>query len=83
MNSFVTEISLPVFKKDLVLEYLPTQVITEYIRYNTDLNVDGMIYSSAKESNAKNIVLFYNHEESLENLDFSKSSIKTSLIRDL
>ncbi|GAA3607844.1 RES family NAD+ phosphorylase [Flavivirga amylovorans] len=83
MNSFVTEVSLPVLKKDSVLEYLPTQVITEYIRYNPDLNVDGMIYNSAKDSNAKNIVLFYDHEESIDNLDFSKSSIKTSLIRDL
>jgi len=83
MNSFVAEVSLPVLKKDSVLEYLPTQVITEYIRYNPDLNADGMIYNSAKDSNAKNIVLFYNHKDSLENLDFSKSSIKTSLIRDL
>ena len=49
MKSFITEISLPILQKDSVLEYLPTQVVTEYIRYNPDLNVDGMIYNSAKD----------------------------------
>jgi len=83
MKSFVTEVSLPVLQKDSILEYLQTQVITEYIRFNPDLNVDGMIYNSAKDPNGKNIVLFYNHEESLDNLEFSKKSIKTSFIKDL
>lgn len=83
MKSFVKEVSLSVLQKDSVLEYLPTQVITEYIRYNPDLNVDGMIYNSAKNINEKNIVLFYNHEDSLDKLDFSKSSIKTTLVKNL
>ncbi|WP_299667203.1 HEPN-associated N-terminal domain-containing protein [uncultured Polaribacter sp.] len=83
MHSFVEEVSLPVLQKDSILEYLQTQVITEYIRYNPDLNVDGMIYHSAKDSKSKNIVLFYNHEDSLDKLKFSKSSIKTSLVKDL
>jgi hypothetical protein len=83
MQSFVTEVSLPVLQKDSVLEYLPTQVITEYLRYNPDLNVDGMIYHSAKDSSAKNIVLFYDHQESIDNLIFSKSSIKTDLVKNL
>ena len=83
METFMTEISQPVESKNSILEYLPTQVVTEYLRYNPELNVQGMIYWSAKEPTKKNIVLFYDHDDSLENLQFIESSLRTSPIKDL
>jgi len=83
MKTFMKEISLPIKNKNSVLDYLPTQVITEYLRYNPDLDVQGMVYWSSKSTLKKNIVLFYDHEESLKKLSFDDSSLKTYLIQDL
>ncbi len=83
MRTFMEEISLPILRKNTILEYLPTQVITEYLRYNPELNVQGMIYWSSKNPNKKNIVLFYDSDDSLEKLNFSKSSIATNLVSEL
>jgi len=83
METFMEEISQPIKSKNSILEYLPTQVVTEYLRYNPDLDVQGMVYWSSKDANKKNIVLFFDHEESLENLIFIKSSLRTSQIRNL
>ncbi len=83
MKTFMEEISLPIKNKNSVLDYLPTQVITEYLRYNPDLDVQGMVYWSSKIPLKKNIVLFYDHEESLKELCFENSSLKTHLVRDL
>jgi len=83
MKTFMEEISLPVLIKNSVIEYLPTQVITEYIRYNPEINVQGMIYRSSKNPDKKNIVLFYDHDQSLEKLTFINSSIRTHLVSEL
>lgn len=77
LEGFLEDISKPVKNDDTTLEYVPTQIITEYIRFNPKLNVDGIIYPSSKIKEAKNIVLFLNHEESLNQLNFSQRSIKT------
>jgi hypothetical protein len=83
MKTFMEEISLPIKSKNSILEYLPTQVITEYMRYNPDLDVQGMVYWSSKSTLKKNIVLFYDHEESLKKLILDDCSLKTYLVRDL
>jgi DNA-directed RNA polymerase subunit N (RpoN/RPB10) len=83
LKTFMTEISQPVKVKDSILEYLPTQVITEYLRYNTELNVQGIIYWSSKSVKEKNIVLFFDHEDSLENLNFDLKSLRTYLVKSL
>tara|TARA_R110002167_G_scaffold148089_3_gene340836 strand:- start:460 stop:1629 length:1170 start_codon:yes stop_codon:yes gene_type:complete len=83
MKTFMKEISLPIKNKNSVLDYLPTQVVTEYLRYSTDLDVQGMVYWSSKNPSKKNIVLFYDHEESLENLIFIENSLRTSQIKKL
>ncbi|MDB9382282.1 RES family NAD+ phosphorylase [Nodularia spumigena CS-584] len=77
LKQFIEDISRPVDSSDSIIEYIPTQIITEYIKFNDKLNLDGMIYTSSKIPGAKNIVLFFNHEESLDNLSFSPSSIVT------
>ena len=49
------------------LQYVPTQVFTEYLRYmfkdSHGHGVDGLIYGSSK-TNKKNIVLFCNQKDS-------------------
>ena len=49
------------------LQYIPTQVFTEFLRYmfvaEDGQHVDGLIYGSSK-TREKNIVLFCNHKES-------------------
>jgi hypothetical protein len=83
LKTFMEEISQPVNRENSFLEYLPTQVVTEYLRYNPDLDVQGMVYWSSKNSIKKNIVLFYDHEESLKKLNLDVSSLSTYLVRDL
>ncbi|WP_034889497.1 HEPN-associated N-terminal domain-containing protein [Gillisia sp. Hel_I_29] len=80
LNGFIEDITKPINYSDTIIEYIPTQIVTEYIRFNPNLNVDGIIYPSSKENSLKNIVLFYDHEESIENLTFSKSSLKTKVV---
>ncbi len=77
LNDFITDVIKPINDTDSIIEYIPTQIITEYIRYNLELDVQGIMYPSSKNNGDKNIVLFYDHEESLGKLSFSRSSIKT------
>ena len=77
LKEFVKDISKPINAHDSVIEYIPTQIVTEYIRFDPKLDVDGIIYPSSKVDGKNNIVLFYNHSESIDNLEFSKSSLKT------
>ncbi|MCG8806503.1 RES family NAD+ phosphorylase [Tenacibaculum finnmarkense] len=80
LNGFLKDITKPIDEADSIIEYIPTQIVTEYIRFNPNLNVDGIIYPSSKDNSLKNIVIFYDHDESIDNLDFSKSSLKTESI---
>lgn len=54
------------------LQYIPTQIFTEYLRYMfTDIkgkHIDGMIYGSSKTKD-KNIVLFCNQNGSQHYVD--------------
>lgn len=77
LKEFVKDISKPIDVHDTVVEYIPTQIVTEYIKFNPKLNVQGIIYPSSKVQGKNNIVLFYNHEESLSNLTFSRNSLTT------
>lgn len=51
------------------LEYLPTQVISEYLKYffvdRNGNHIDGLIYPSTKVQNHNNIVLFYGQKYNL------------------
>lgn len=77
LHQFNREITKPTDTKDLNhLQYVPTQVITEYFRYllvDQDGNhVDGIIYGSSK-TGERNIVLFCNQHESKS---FFESDVK-------
>lgn len=56
------------------IDYIPTQVVTEYFRYTfcdlTQTKIDGIIYPSVKNKTKKSCVLFLDSDESLKNLDF-------------
>lgn len=68
LNMFHSNITKKVDPEDKnLLQYVPTQVLTEYIRYmlkdESGKSIDGMIYGSAK-TNDKNIVLFCSQQNS-------------------
>ncbi len=50
------DLSKPIRRFDTELEYIPTQLICEYIRYIT--NADGILFNSSLHNGGKNIVLF-------------------------
>ena len=77
LRGFIEDVIKPINDNDSIIEYVPTQIVTEYIRFNPQLKVDGILYPSSKDNNLKNIVLFYDHKRSIENLHFSQSSLKT------
>lgn len=77
MKGFIDDITAPISTNDSMIEYIPTQIVTEYIRYNPQLNVDGIIYPSSKSKTSHNIVLFYNHDDSMQKLEFQKGKIVT------
>lgn len=80
LREFVIDISKPIDNNDSITEYIPTQVVTEYLRFNPALNVDGIIYPSAKDNTFTNIVLFYDDEKCMANLKYSRFSRRTSKI---
>lgn len=65
MQSFMEEISAAVLPDDETLQYVPSQVVSEFIHADLDVklrgaarNIDGIIYRSAQNPAGKNIVLF-------------------------
>lgn len=76
LKDFVKDISKPIDENDAIIDYVPTQIVTEYIRFNPNLKVDGLIYPSSKDNEKENYVLFMDHEESIKNLTFYPKSIQ-------
>jgi hypothetical protein len=65
LNSFHNEVSIPISEHDAPIDYLPTQVVAEFL--SQKLGLDGMIFRSAQgeDDDEKNIVLF-SHAIALE-----------------
>ena len=65
LKSFHKEITRHIDRDERIhVEYVPSQVFTEYLRYMYSANpLDGMIYNSSMGT-GKNVVLFCNQEES-------------------
>lgn len=55
---FITDISKPINEDDSLLEYVPTQIVSEYI---WSLGYDGFIFDSSQKKDGKNLVLFGNN----------------------
>ncbi len=62
------------------IEYIPTQVITEYLRFpfnkNRNNKIEGIIYSSSKEKGKIASVFFWDNKESVEFLKLDKLTKK-------
>lgn len=77
LHSFNREITKPIDRKGSIhIEYIPSQVFTEYLRciYKTSdgFNINGIIYGSSLSLKEKNIVLFYNQKSSKEILELEE-----------
>ncbi|WP_231492240.1 HEPN-associated N-terminal domain-containing protein [Pedobacter sp. Leaf170] len=80
LKSFVDDLTQSVTKDGRQhIDYVPTQIITEYFRYTyndlTSTSIDGILYPSSKSTGKNACVLFYNHKQSLELLDFDTSTL--------
>lgn len=80
LHSFNREITKRLDPKDTnLLQYIPTQVFTEFLRYMfTDKKgrrLDGMIYGSSK-TKEKNIVLFCNQNDSRAFVDLKSIKVE-------
>lgn len=62
------------------IEYVPTQVVTEYFRYPFNKNrknlIEGILYPSSKNNRKSSSVIFWNNEECLENLELEEIKIE-------
>jgi len=58
------------------IEYVPTQVVTEYFRYPFNKNrknkIEGIIYPSSKNEKKSAAVIFWDNEECLQHLKLEK-----------
>ena len=71
LSSFVEELTLPVSKDGREhVEYVPTQIISEYFRFRfktkDDQPILGLRYRSVKNPEGINIAVFDSNNESLE-----------------
>lgn len=69
-KSFAEDISKPINDDDEIYEYIPTQVLTEFIR---KVEFDGIKYKSSKNPKGNNYVLFFGPEDSPFIKNFNKT----------
>ncbi|RXK12184.1 hypothetical protein CP965_10420 [Halarcobacter mediterraneus] len=60
---FLEDISKPIDKKDKLLDYVPTQIMAEYIWH---LGYDGFLYDSSQNSDGTNLLIFENNYKYLD-----------------
>jgi uncharacterized protein YcfL len=63
LDEFLKDISKPIKEEDSFLEYVPTQIISEYI---WSLGYDGFIFDSSQYEGGKNLVLFGDNPECIK-----------------
>ena len=62
LHNFVRDLTLPVdLDGQEHIDYVPTQVFTEYLKYSFPVRVDGLMFPSAQGPGA-NVVVFYGPE---------------------
>jgi len=57
IQEFLQDISKPIEDADQQLEYIPTQIMAEYIWH---LDIDGFLFDSSQNDNGVNLVIFEN-----------------------
>ncbi|MCT3704338.1 RES domain-containing protein [Elizabethkingia anophelis] len=77
LHNFANDLAKPVNKDDVHVDYVPTQIITEYFRFPFSEifknRIDGIIYKSSK-NNKRACVLFYDNDEVSKVLDYNSQS---------
>jgi hypothetical protein len=70
LHEFASAISKPIARDNRVhVDYIPTQVVTEFFRTSVRYcrkPLDGLVYSSARRPDGKNVVLFATQDDMLE-----------------
>jgi hypothetical protein len=67
LKNFICDLQRAVTKKDLHIEYVPTQVVCEYLRYMYEGGqIDGLVYNSVKHPGSRCVVLFVDNTESVD-----------------
>ncbi len=72
MDAISNDLSRPLRRYDSELEYIPTQFICEYIRYN--IEADGIQFNSSLEMGGVNVVLF--NQDNIECIDVEVHQIE-------
>ena len=77
IDSFADEISRPILKDGSEhIEYIPTQVFTEYVKHvykdRNGKNIDGILYKSTIKEGCINCVLFITREDCLSNMELKE-----------
>jgi len=55
VNAFIKDIAKPISEDDSLLEYVPTQIMAEYI---WSIGYDGFIFDSSQKKGGENVVIF-------------------------
>lgn len=79
-HSFIENLSQDIKRDNRIhIDYVPTQILTEYFRYvlpeYSPISIDGLIYKSSKNITGKCCVLFFDNEESKEYLELMNTKI--------
>ncbi|SMN14906.1 hypothetical protein CRYPA_1043 [uncultured Candidatus Thioglobus sp.] len=82
---FVSDFTRPIERSDRAhIDYVPTQVVTEYIRYlfksEKENQIDGIMYPSSKNDGKKAIVIFANSDQCVESAESSKEGAILQLV---
>lgn len=74
LSYFIEQISKPIKNEDSSYEYVPTQIITEYIKTKIP-QVNGIAYPSNRNPSGKNYVLFFNEYNCTTNQEKTEKNI--------
>lgn len=83
LYNFVKDLSRPIRRDDHPhIEYIPTQVVTEYIRFMLKKNspCHGIVYPSAKKPGETACVLFMDQQQCLKELEFDPDVLTHGVI---
>jgi hypothetical protein len=71
LHGFVRDLTRPVSRNGAEhIDYVPTQIVTEYLRYlfrfDENESVDGLVFTSSRDSSGECFVLFAEREHCIE-----------------
>ncbi|WP_394803579.1 RES family NAD+ phosphorylase [Niabella hibiscisoli] len=82
LKNFIHDLSKPIDRDGKVhIDYVPTQIVTEFFRYMFNRKVAGIIYPSSRNTGNNAMVLFYDHYDCRRQLNFLPQSLQTRSIR--